>query len=151
MTEIFRCIHSVVFWFLIFLYSVIIPAVSCIMAIFIKNEDEKNRFYQKGARLWGSLLASASLMKIKVFGLENIPDSTNVIFTPNHLSYLDIFILLKYLPRPFRFIAMRKLFEIPFLGDHITQAGFLSLDRKDRKKSILTMKIFGETVRKVEK
>lgn len=150
MTEIFRCIHSAVFWFLIFFYSVIISTVSCITALFIENEDEKNRFYQKGARLWGSLLFSASLMKIKVSGLENIPDGTNVIFTPNHQSYLDIFILLKYLPRPFRFIVMRKLFKIPFIGHHIAQSGFLSLDRKDRKKSIHTIHLIIDLLRKNE-
>ncbi|NQT32900.1 MAG: 1-acyl-sn-glycerol-3-phosphate acyltransferase, partial [Candidatus Omnitrophica bacterium] len=63
----------------------------------------------------------------------------NVIFAPNHQSYLDIFVLLKYLPAPFKFIIMRKLFNVPFIGDHIARAGFLSLDRKDRKKSIKTI------------
>lgn len=139
MTWIFRVVHSVVFWFLTVFYSVIIHAVSYAVALFIKNEDDKNRFYQKGARLWGSLLVSASLMKIKVSGLENIPDDTNVIYTPNHQSYLDIFILLKILPRPFRFIVMRKLFKVPVVGYYITQAGFISLDRKDRKRSVKTI------------
>lgn len=134
-----RRIHSAAFWLLVFFYTVTITAFSYIVSLFIKNEDAKNLFYQKGARSWGSLLADASLMKIRVFGLENIPDDTNVIFTPNHQSYLDIFVLLKYLPRPFRFIIMRKLFKVPVIGYYITQAGFLSLDRKDRKKSIKTI------------
>jgi 1-acyl-sn-glycerol-3-phosphate acyltransferase len=139
LTRLFRCIHSAIFWFLAFFYSVIIHSASYVAALFISNEDEKSRFYQKGARLWGSLLAGASMMKIKVSGLENIPDDTNVIFTPNHQSYLDIFILLKYLPRPFRFVIMRKLFKVPIIGYHITKAGFVSLDRKDRKSSIKTI------------
>ena len=136
---IVRCIHSAVFWFLTFFYSLIIHTASYILALFIKNEDEKNIFYQKGARLWGWLLAGASMMRVKVSGLENIPDDTNVIFTPNHQSYLDIFILLKILPRPFRFVIMRKLFKVPIIGYHIAQAGFISLDRKDRKRSIKTI------------
>ncbi len=139
LTEIFRCIHSAVFWFLTFFYSVIIHTVSRIEALFIKNEDEKSGVYRKGVRLWGSLLAGASMMKVKVSGLENIPDDTNVIFTPNHQSYLDIFILLKILPRPFRFIIMRRLFKVPVVGHHITQAGFISLDRRDRKRSVETI------------
>ncbi|OGW77635.1 MAG: hypothetical protein A3K16_00030 [Omnitrophica bacterium RIFCSPLOWO2_01_FULL_45_24] len=139
MIEAFRYIHSAVFWFLVFFYSVIIHTVSYIIALFIKDEDEKNRFYQKGARLWGSLLADASLMKVKVLGLENIPADAAVIFTPNHQSYLDIFILLKILPSSFRFVIMRSLFKVPFIGSHIAQAGFVSLDRKDRKRSIQTI------------
>ena len=31
---------------------------------------------------------------------------------------------------------MRKLFKVPFIGDHITRAGYISLDTKDRKKSL---------------
>ena len=139
LTGIFSYIHSAVFWFLMFFYSIIITPASYIAALFIKNEDEKNRFYQKGARLWGSLLADAAFLKIKVSGLENIPAGTAVIFTPNHQSYLDIFILLKILPSSFRFVIMRKLFNVPIIGHHITQAGFISLDRKDRKRSILAI------------
>lgn len=139
LTGFFRCIHSAVFWFLTLFYSLVIHAVSSVAALFISDEVRKNRFYQKGAKLWGSLLGNAAMMKVKVSGLENIPDDMNVIFTPNHQSYLDIFILLKYLNRPFRFVIMRKLFKVPIIGHHITQAGFISLDRKDRKSSIKTL------------
>ena len=139
MTGIFSYIHSAVFWFLAFFYSIIIGAVSYVAALFAKNEREKNIIYQKGARLWGSLLVDAAGLKVGVSGLENIPADTAVIFTPNHQSYLDIFILLKILPHPFRFVIMRKLFKVPVIGYHIKQAGFISLDRKDRKRSIRTI------------
>ncbi len=105
----------------------------------MKSEDEKNKLYQKGARLWGSLLVNAAMIKVSVSGLENIPVGKAVIFTPNHQSYLDIFILLKILPVSFRFVIMRKLFKVPFIGYHIAQAGFISLDRNDRKRSIRTI------------
>ena len=139
MTGTFGRIHSAVFWFLVVFYSVSIEAASYVAALFIKDEDKKIALYRKGAKLWGSLLVSASRVKVKISGLENIPDDANVIFTPNHQSYLDIFILLKYLPGQFVFIIMRKLFKVPVIGHYITQAGFLSLDRKDRKKSIRTI------------
>ena len=150
MTEILRCLHSAVFFFLIFFYTVIIHVVSYITALFIKDKDAKNRFYQKKARLWGSLLFDALLMKVKVSGLENIPSDTNVIFAPNHQSYLDIFILLKYLPYPFRFVIMRDLFKVPLIGYHITRSGFVSLDRKDRKGSIRTIHMIIDMLEKNE-
>lgn len=150
MSGIFRCIHSAVFWFSVFFCSIFISTCSYIAALFIKDEERKNRFYQKGAALWGSILAGASLAKVKVSGLENIPDGTNVIFTPNHQSYLDIFILLKYLPRQFRFVVMRKLFKVPFIGYHMKQSGFLSLDRKDRKNSIRTIHMIIDLLAKNE-
>jgi 1-acyl-sn-glycerol-3-phosphate acyltransferase len=150
LTGIFSYIHSAVFWFLLFFYSVIIHTVSYVVAFFIKTEDGKNRFYQKGARLWGTLLTDALMMKVKVSGLENIPEGTNVIYTPNHQSYLDIFVLLKYLPGEFRFVIMRKLFKVPIIGYHITQAGFISLDRKDRKNSVKTIHLIIDMLEKNE-
>lgn len=137
--NIFRTIHSVIFWFLVVLYSVVVNKGSYIITLFIKDEEKKKIFYQKSTKLWGILLSKASLVKVKVSGLENIPRDTNVIFTANHQSYLDIFILLKYLPDLFTFVTMRKLFKVPFIGDHIARAGFLSLDRKDRRGSIRTI------------
>ena len=139
MIRAFRYIHSGIFWFLVIFYSVVVNKGSYVIALFIKDKEEKKLFYQKGIRLCGSLLVNASLVKVKVSGLENIPDNANVIFTPNHQSYLDIFILLKYLPCPFKFITMRKLLKVPFIGDFIRNAGFLSLDTKDRKNSIRTI------------
>ena len=150
MKYLFSYIHSAVFWFLAFFYSLIIGAYSYIAVLFIKDEKNKERFYQKGSKLWGSLLAGASLVKVKVLGLENIPKDTNVIFTPNHQSYLDIFILLKYLPCLFRFVVMRKLFKVPLIGYHIKHSGFLSLDRKDRKNSIRTIHMIIDLLAKNE-
>ena len=150
LTKILNYIHSGVFWFLMFFYSIIIVSVSRIVALFIKNKADKEKFYRKGARLWGSLLVDTSLVKVSVSGLENIPVGTSVIYTPNHQSYLDIFILLKILPVSFRFIVMRKLFRIPLVGYHITQAGFISLDRKDRKRSLKTIRLVVDLLEKNE-
>ena len=139
MINIFRTVHSTIFWFLTVLYCVVINKASYVITLFIKDKEKKAIFYQKTAKIWGSLLVKTALVELKVSGLENIPRDTNVIYAPNHQSYLDIFILLKCLPGLFTFVTMRKLFKVPFLGDHITRAGFLSLDRKDRKKSVETI------------
>lgn len=141
-------IHSVIFWFLVFFYTLVIHVVSYVRALFIKDAEGKELFYQRGSRLWGALILNTSLVKVKIRGLENIPKDTNVIYTPNHQSYLDIFILLKYLPSPYKFIIMRKLFNVPLIGYHIAKSGFVSLDRKDRKKSITTIHRIVEEVRK---
>jgi len=141
LTDILRTLHSVIFWFLVFFYCILINKLSYLRALFIKSTYKKKLLYQRGARLWGSLVLKIAPIKVTVTGLENIPNDTNVIFTPNHQSFLDIFILLKYLPFPFKFVIMRKLFKVPFIGDHITRCGFLSLDTKDRKKSIKTIQV----------
>jgi 1-acyl-sn-glycerol-3-phosphate acyltransferase len=136
---ILLAVYSVIFWLFALILTSVLYAYTNIAAIFIGDADKKREFYRKTSRLWGSILASASLVRVKVSGLENIPSNTNVIFTPNHQSYLDIFVLFKYLPVPFRFVIMRKLFNVPMIGRNIKKSGFLSLDRKDRKNSIKTI------------
>ena len=150
MRELLRYIHSLIFWAMLLSYSIIIYAVSYVKALFIKDENEKISLYQKGARLWGTLISDLSLVNVKISGLENIPLDTNVIFTPNHQSYLDIFILLKYLPAPFKFVIMRSLFKVPIVGYYITKSGFVSLDRKDRKNSIRTIDAIVDLLKKNE-
>ncbi|MDD5681347.1 MAG: lysophospholipid acyltransferase family protein [Candidatus Omnitrophica bacterium] len=149
MTRIFNHIHSIVFWVLILFYTIVIATVSYMLALFIKDE-RKGDLYRRGVKMWGSFLADAALVKVKVSGLENIPSNTAVIFTPNHQSYLDIFILLKILPDPFRFVTMRKLFKIPIAGHYIKQAGFISLDRKDRKRSTKAIRMIVDLLEKNE-
>ena len=139
MTGVLRIIHSAIFWFLVFFYSVVINKCSYLRALFIKSTYKKKLVYQKGVKIWGNLILKSPFIRVKVTGLENIPKDTNVIFTPNHQSYLDIFILLKYLPTPFKFVVMRKLFKMATVGDHITKCGFPSLDKKDRKTNIKTI------------
>ena len=128
--------HTVLFWFLVTIYTLAFHASSYIIPLFIRNEDKKVLFHKKWATLWGTLIVNCSFVRVKVSGLENIPTDTSVIFAPNHQSFFDIFILLKYLPEGYNFVIMRKLFDMPVIGHNITKAGFLSLDRKDKKKSI---------------
>jgi len=132
-------IHTLLFWALMMVYTVIIHVIWYLAALFIRDAEKKRAFYEKGSKLWGSLAFWTSLGRVEVSGLENIPRDTSVILTPNHQSFLDIFILLRCLPFPYRFIIMRKLFNLPMIGYHIAQSGFFSLDRKDRKKSIGTI------------
>lgn len=137
--EIFRYVHSAFFWSCILACSVATHIFCNTRALFVKDESRKEEIYRKGGKFWGSFMTAASLVKVNISGLENIPADTNVIFTPNHQSYIDIFILLKYLPCSFKFIIMRKLFRVPVVGPHIKRSGFIALDRKDRKNSIDTI------------
>jgi len=139
MRQALELLHSAVFWALVLVYSVVIHTVTNIAALFIRGDEKKEALYRASGKLWGRLLVDAALVKVNISGLDNIPTDTNVIYTPNHQSYMDIFILLKYLPGSYKFVIMRKLFEVPVVGRHITQAGFISLDRKDRKSSVNTI------------
>lgn len=58
----------------------------------------------------------ASLGGLRVYGLENVPESGGVIVAPNHVSHLDPIIVGVTVRRPVWFLATDELFAIPVLG-----------------------------------
>src|SRR2546421_7433722 len=54
--------------------------------------------------------------KIKIHGVENIPDHGACIITPNHVTFADPIWITIPVRRPVRYMAWDKMFEIPVLG-----------------------------------
>ncbi len=54
----------------------------------------------------------------------------------NHQGAYDIFALLAYLPIEFKWLAKEELFRIPILGWAMRAAGYISIDRKGKKKAL---------------
>ena len=88
-------------------------------------------------------MASSPFWHLKVEGKENVAPGKTYVIVSNHQSLLDILIVLSGLPRHthFKFLAKKELFPIPFLGWHMSLAGYIPLDRKSHesgKKAMLT-------------
>jgi 1-acyl-sn-glycerol-3-phosphate acyltransferase len=73
-------------------------------------------------------------IRVHVEGLENIPPGA-CIFASNHVSNVDPIALFPAVPRRLSVIAKKELFRIPILSFGMRQAGFVPLDRSDRKKA----------------
>lgn len=56
-----------------------------------------------------------AMYRVKVKGLDNIPEEGAVILAPNHVSYVDALIVAGLVPRPTRFVMYYKIFNIPLL------------------------------------
>lgn len=54
----------------------------------------------------------------------------------NHQGAYDIFALLAYLPVDFKWLAKEELFKIPIFGWAMGAAGYISIDRKGKKKAL---------------
>lgn len=54
----------------------------------------------------------------------------------NHQGAFDIFALLAYLPVNFKWVAREEIFRIPILGWAMAAAGYISIDRKGKKKAM---------------
>ena len=91
-------------------------------------------------RWWGKSILRVSGIKVQTKGLENLDPERPCVFMCNHQSNFDILVLFSALPAQFRWIAKAELFRIPLFGRAMRGAGYISIERKDRKKAIQSLK-----------
>jgi len=73
---------------------------------------------------------------VTVDGSEQIEEGRTYILMANHQGAFDIFALLAYLPVDFKWVAREEIFRIPIIGWAMRAAGYISIDRRGRKKAI---------------
>jgi 1-acyl-sn-glycerol-3-phosphate acyltransferase len=91
-------------------------------------------------RRWSKDNLWISRARIEIEGLDNVDRNHPQIFVANHSGLHDILSLSAYLPIPFRWIAKKSLFRVPFMGWHMRRAGYIAIDRenpRDAAKSII--------------
>lgn len=68
------------------------------------------------AHLWGKLFCLLTLVKVEVYGRENIDRATSYVFVANHQGAYDIFSIYGYLNHNFRWMMKASLRSIPLVG-----------------------------------
>ncbi|HXH00625.1 MAG TPA: MFS transporter, partial [Xanthomonadaceae bacterium] len=63
-----------------------------------------------------SWLLVKSLYRLRLRGIEHIPDTGAVLIVCNHVSYMDALILAGAIPRPVRFVMYHRIFHAPGLN-----------------------------------
>ena len=117
------------------------------MAIGAGFFDRSGNVSHQISRLWCRLLCKLNGVNVEINGLENILPDRPQIFVSNHQGYFDIFALSGYLPVQIRWIAKSSLFRIPFLGQAMTAAGYIPVERDNRKKAY---EAFNKTLEKIK-
>lgn len=92
------------------------------------------------ARNWARDAIMFSGSKVLVQGAENVPPDRAVLFVANHQSYMDIAVLLGFVPGAKGFIAKIGLAKIPLVSRWMVRMHSLFLDRQNLRKSLLTMR-----------
>lgn len=90
--------------------------------------------------LFSSVLMWIAGIKLKTFGVENIPKGNPVIFVANHCSHLDIGCLCKSIPVNLHFIGKKELIWTPVVGWYMFIAGHIFIDRSNRIKAVESLK-----------
>lgn len=119
-------------------------SVLVVIFSFIRNDD--NVLHRIG-RLWARSILLISGVEVIVRGSENIDPRKSYIYMSNHQSNYDIPVLLAHLKVQFRWLAKSELFRIPVFGRAMEKAGYISIDRSNRKSAFLSLKMAAAKIR----
>lgn len=106
-----------------------------ILASLIGVPRRPDGVYDQAARSWGRKNLSANRLEVRSAGWENIPQGPAV-FVSNHVSFVDIWVLVGFLPGTVRFLAKRELLNVPIFGWAMRSAGHIPIDRKNRRAAV---------------
>lgn len=137
-----RILRSV-FFYVVLVFSTIVLGTLAILAASIFPNGKVSHLC---GRLWGNVNLWAAGVRVRVKGLENIENDQAYVFLANHQGWFDIFALLGKLPLQFRWLAKEELFKIPILGRAMISAGYIPINRSDRRKAFESMNQAAEKV-----
>jgi 1-acyl-sn-glycerol-3-phosphate acyltransferase len=115
---------ALIYWPLTVLCTLVLEPISLAAALL----DKTGRVQHRTVAFWSGLLLRLYSMPVTVTGLERLDLGRPRIYAANHLSALDIPVLYRYLPFPFRIIAHRLVFRVPLVGWHLRASGQLMID-----------------------
>jgi len=126
-----------------YLYTVVMGTLSLLVWPF----DRTGTLQFWCARWWCRLVAWSIFARIRVHGVEHVRPGQSYVYMANHSSLIDTPALFAYLPYPFRIMAKRELFFVPFMGWHLWTAGHFPIDRRDRRRAARSLRRVIEGVR----
>ena len=115
-----------------------------ILASFIIHNEN---FTHNLAKIWAKSILFAGRIRVTVTGYSNIDPGRSYIYMSNHQSNFDIPVLLAYLDTQFRYLAKAELFKIPIFGYAMKRAGYISIDRSNRKSAFESLKEAAKKIR----
>ncbi|HYO76523.1 MAG TPA: lysophospholipid acyltransferase family protein, partial [Thermoanaerobaculia bacterium] len=99
-------------------------------------------------RVWAKLLVAAAGIDLRTENLGHLDPKKRYILVANHYSYLDIPCIVAAIPQPVRFMAKASLFKVPIFGWAIGRAGFIPVDRKNRRTAVKSFDLAADRIRK---
>ncbi|MGA7854220.1 MAG: AMP-binding protein [Candidatus Acidiferrales bacterium] len=95
-----------------------------------RDRNRAARFARTGARM----MLAAARVPVDVEGGEILAERAKSgpwIFAPNHSSYLDILVILGFLPAEVRFVSKGEIREMPFISTIAKRSGQFAFNRAD--------------------
>lgn len=118
----------------------ILPIMYCMLR-FSKQETAL-----KSLRFFAKFLIKAAFCRLTIKGLDRI-NTSPLVFTANHASYVDALVLLTFLPYNTRFVAKKELFTTPILRTVMHKLDCIPVDRMDFSKGVQDTLVIEETLK----
>jgi 1-acyl-sn-glycerol-3-phosphate acyltransferase len=128
--------HTAVAWPLVALYTVSMATLSLACSPF----DRRGRMQHWCASTWSRMIARTALLDVRVRGAGHLRAGESYVFLSTHQSWMDIPVMLGYLPSQLRIAAKREVFHVPFLGWHMSRAGHIPINRGSTAESIESLR-----------
>lgn len=130
------------FFYAIFFPFTLLAIGYCLISAFFGGEKRLHA----SARQWARGCLWLGGVRLRVEGLEHLPPQGPVIYMSNHQGNFDIPILFAALPVQFRWLAKAELFRIPLFGLTMRVAGYIPIERQDRRLAVQSMNLAAEQV-----
>ncbi len=118
----------------VWIFGILLTFVLGIFAILLSLLKAQNAVHRI-AIFWGKSLALASGIEIEVNYPKNLVRDETIIIVSNHQSLFDILVFYSFLDIQFRWMAKASLFKIPIFGQGMRGAGYIPVEREDRRKA----------------
>lgn len=100
-----------------------------------KGEEKAAEYLFKIVAKWGKNCVKYSGSKVKVIGLDNLPEG-NCLFVGNHQGLFDIPLILSEINKPMGFIAKIEMIKAPILAGWMKKMHCVFMDRSDIRASV---------------
>src|SRR5881398_2041437 len=133
-------------WAIVVAIAVTIPCATTVLII--AAVSSASPLIEPVIRFWARVVLWGAGIDVRGEGMETIDRTKRYILIANHHSYFDIPCIFAAIPQPIRFMAKKSLFSIPIFGWAIGRAGFIPIDRKNRRTAVKSFDLAVERIRK---
>ncbi len=133
---------SLAFWATLAVFCIFFNALGIVLflPLSIFGADFARSVVHNLACQWArAVFACSPVWKLTVTGRENLRPDRHYVFVANHQSQVDILVALAGISNPFKFIAKKELFAVPFYGWHMFLAGYIPIDRSSMESAKQTI------------
>src|ERR1051326_5415280 len=133
-------------WTAVAVVFVTIPCASAVIVLALFSSSAQAIDWV--IRLWARSIVAASGIDLHIENAGALDPKQRYVLVANHHSYFDIPCILAAVPQPIRFMAKASLFKIPIFGWSLARAGFIPIDRKNRRTAVKSFDPAVERIRR---